>query len=96
MSRAAQSERWNHTSNILALLYNINRDHKRSSPMKPNDIHPFEKENSPEYTDEQRMLMLKEKFAVIKERVFGGKETKIKPFVPANIDPVTGKKKRNM
>lgn len=94
MSRSAQSERWNHTANYLAMLFNINRDPKRSSPLSPNEVHPFEKDNEPVYSEEQKTLILKEKFAVLKERVFGGREVKIKPFIPANIDPSTGKKRK--
>ena len=34
---------WNHTSSILALIANINRDRKkRSRPFEPREFHPME------------------------------------------------------
>lgn len=31
---------WPHTSSILCLLANVNRDHKRSRPFTPNQFNP--------------------------------------------------------
>lgn len=41
MARARQSESWNHTASILAMLVNVNRDSKRSRPAKPSEFHPL-------------------------------------------------------
>jgi hypothetical protein len=32
---------WNHTSHILALIANVNRDPKKSSAVKPEDLNPY-------------------------------------------------------
>ncbi len=40
MAEAVQRERWNHTSSILALLFNVNRS-PRSEPARPRDFNPF-------------------------------------------------------
>lgn len=41
MAKARQSESWNHTASILAMLVNVNRDSKRSRPAKPSEFHPL-------------------------------------------------------
>ena len=40
MAQAVQRERWNHTSSILALLFNVNRG-PRTEPARPKDFNPF-------------------------------------------------------
>ena len=40
MAEARQSEDWNHTAAILALLANCHRDPKKTRPFKPADFHP--------------------------------------------------------
>jgi hypothetical protein len=39
-AKAAQSDRWDHTSHLLALIYNVNTDGK-SRRLKPEDFHPL-------------------------------------------------------
>ena len=40
MADAKQTEEWNHTSAILAMLANAHRDPKKTRPFKPADFHP--------------------------------------------------------
>ncbi|HEY1068411.1 MAG TPA: hypothetical protein VGE52_19970 [Pirellulales bacterium] len=40
MAEGRTREAWNHTSALLALLANIHRDPKKTSPFKPADFHP--------------------------------------------------------
>lgn len=47
MAEGRVSERWDHTSQILCLLANVNRHRKRKpSPFKPADFHPFRRKQS--------------------------------------------------
>lgn len=39
-ANAKRIDQWDHTSQILSLIHNINRDPK-SSPSQPEDWHPF-------------------------------------------------------
>jgi len=41
MAEAAQRERWQHTSCVLAMLANVNRDPKRTRRFRPDDFNPF-------------------------------------------------------
>lgn len=43
MAEAKQRDAWNHTSQVLAMLYNCNRNPKRDRALKPADFHPFPK-----------------------------------------------------
>lgn len=49
MAEARQSDLWNHTAALLALLANAHRDPKKTRPLKPADFHPHRKPtlNSP-------------------------------------------------
>ena len=41
MSNARQSEKWNHTASLMALIANINRNtKKRRRPFQPKEFHP--------------------------------------------------------
>lgn len=40
MAEARQSDLWNHTAALLALLANAHRDPKKTRPLKPIDFHP--------------------------------------------------------
>ena len=42
MAEAHCRQAWNHTSALLALIYNIHRDPKRSSAKKPEDLNPHQ------------------------------------------------------
>jgi hypothetical protein len=41
MAEARQSDLWNHTAALLALLANAHRDPKKTRPLKPIDFHPY-------------------------------------------------------
>ena len=41
MAEGKCRERWNHTSAMLALIANANRDPKKSRVFKPEDFHPY-------------------------------------------------------
>ena len=41
MSEARLRKQWDHTSTILALIYNMNRDPRRSQARAPADFHPY-------------------------------------------------------
>jgi len=41
MVEGRRNDAWHHTSAVLAMLYNANRDPKRSRPKSPNDFHPY-------------------------------------------------------
>ena len=40
MAEGRQEEAWNHTSHLLAALYNVNRGPKQK-PLSPDYFHPF-------------------------------------------------------
>lgn len=40
MAKAAKSELWDHTSALLAMTANVNRNPK-DEPVKPHQFHPF-------------------------------------------------------
>lgn len=44
MAEARRQEAWNHTSTVLAMVYNANRDPKKTRAASPRDFHPFEKQ----------------------------------------------------
>jgi len=41
MVNGRQREMWNHTSHVLCLVANANRDPKRSKALKPSDFNPL-------------------------------------------------------
>ena len=43
MAEARMREDWRHTSSVMALIANSNRDPKKSRPLKPRDFDPFAK-----------------------------------------------------
>jgi hypothetical protein len=43
MAEARVDAEWNHTSAILAMLANINRDPKKHGPYRPEDFHPLKR-----------------------------------------------------
>lgn len=40
MAEGRSKVQWNHTSSVMALLFNVNRDPKRGKPAKPRDFNP--------------------------------------------------------
>jgi len=67
MAEARGRDNWAHTSAILALIANVNRDPKKTRPFKPADFDPYatkdRREDAIEVTD---MAVLKDAF--LKER----------------------------
>ena len=45
MAEARASEAWNHTSAILAMIANANRDPKKSKVFRPGDFNPYATEH---------------------------------------------------
>jgi len=46
MAEARVDAEWNHTSAILAMLANVNRDPKKHGPYRPEDFHPLNRRGS--------------------------------------------------
>lgn len=46
MAEARAKEKWQHTSGILCLIANVNRDPKKTRAFKPSDFNPFETKRS--------------------------------------------------
>jgi hypothetical protein len=42
MAEAKSRDNWNHTSSILALIINVNRNPKKQRAVKPNELNPHE------------------------------------------------------
>jgi hypothetical protein len=42
MAEECIRERWNHTSSLLAMLANANRDPKKGRALRPADFHPMQ------------------------------------------------------
>ncbi len=41
MAEAKRQEAWDHTSTVLAMIFNANRDPKRQTAARPIDFHPL-------------------------------------------------------
>ena len=48
MAEGRRRELWDHTASLLALLYNVNRDPRRSRAMRPEDFHPLRRPSKTE------------------------------------------------
>lgn len=46
MAEARGRDQWTHTSSVLALIANVNRDPKKTRPYKPSDFNPYEARRS--------------------------------------------------
>ena len=46
MTEGKTKESWQHTSSIMALIANVNRDPKKTKPFKPSDFDPMQKMTS--------------------------------------------------
>ena len=42
MAEAKSKDNWNHTSAILALIINVNRNPKKQRPLSPKELNPHE------------------------------------------------------
>ena len=43
MAESRSKDNWNHTSAVLALIINVNRDPKRHGAVSPKELNPHEK-----------------------------------------------------
>jgi hypothetical protein len=43
MAEAKSRDNWNHTSAVLALIINVNRDPKKQRAVKPKELNPHER-----------------------------------------------------
>lgn len=46
---------WGQTSQILALIYNVNRDPKKNKAVNPNDLNPFAPKAKPLKVSQDKM-----------------------------------------
>lgn len=64
MHEGAGQDRWSHTSAILCVIANANRDPKKSKQFKPSDFDPYEiakrKEKERHDADPESLAMLRE------------------------------------
>jgi len=63
MAEARGRDNWTHTSAILALIANVNRDPKKTRPLKPADFDPYTaKDRRDEAIEVTDMAVLKDAF----------------------------------
>jgi len=63
MAEARGRDNWAHTSAILALIANVNRDPKKTRPYKPSDFDPYSaKDKRDEVIEVTDMSILKDAF----------------------------------
>jgi hypothetical protein len=43
MAESRGKDNWNHTANILAMLFNVNRDPRKQRAVTPETFNPFER-----------------------------------------------------
>jgi hypothetical protein len=71
MAQAAARERWAHTSAVLALLANCNRDPKKTRAFKPSDFDPYAGSQAPA----QAIEVGKDNIGTLKAAFVGRKRT---------------------
>ena len=63
MAEARGRESWAHTSAVLALIANVNRDPKKTRPFKPSDFDPYSaKDRREEAIEVKDMAILRDAF----------------------------------
>ncbi|MCD6405999.1 MAG: hypothetical protein J7M19_09250 [Planctomycetes bacterium] len=62
MGEARSKEAWAHTSAVLAMTANINRDPKRTKAFKPADFNPYEVAKQKAVTGKADISVLKDVF----------------------------------
>jgi len=63
MAEARGRESWAHTSAILALIANVNRDPKKTRPFKPSDFDPYSaREKREDAIEVKDMAILRDAF----------------------------------
>jgi len=70
MAEGHAKDRWQHTSNIMALIANTNRDPKKTRPFKPSDFNPtISKTSAPE-----TIVVTKENISLLKHAFIGDRK----------------------
>ena len=68
MAEARARDNWAHTSAVLALIANVNRDPKKTRPFKPADFDPYAaKRTEAVVVDNENIGLLKQAFTKPKE-----------------------------
>ena len=63
MAEARWLEAWGHTSAVLALIANVNRDPKKTRPFKPSDFDPYSaRDKRDEAIEVKDMAILRDAF----------------------------------
>lgn len=71
MAEARSRDRWAHTSSLLAMLANVNRDPKRCRAFRPEDFDPHERRERSER--QRRSALIKgEGFAILRKVFIDG------------------------
>jgi hypothetical protein len=67
MAEGRSKEAWNHTSSMMALMANVNRDPKKGRAFTPADFNPFfEKTSRPDV-----IVVTKENVSLLKQAFLG-------------------------
>jgi len=68
MAEGRVDAEWNHTSAILAMLANVNRDPKKRGPYRPEDFHPLKRRGS-----SQGIRITRQNIGLLKKVFFEGR-----------------------
>jgi len=67
MGDGRRQDRWQHTSNLMALIANVNRDPKKGRPFRPSDFNPtLSKTSRPDV-----IVVTKENISLLKHAFLG-------------------------
>ena len=69
MAEGLGRERWTHTSVVMALIANVNRDPKKTRPFKPEQFNPYAN------TDRRHMKADKQTLALLRQALEAGKDS---------------------
>ena len=73
MSEAHSRYAWAHTSSVMALVANVNRDPKKHGPFKPSDFDPHKQKKSDLVLPKRGIGVLKKVFVDRMKRKAGAK-----------------------
>lgn len=59
MADAAGRERWGHTTAVMCLIANVNRDPKKGRPFRPSDFDPYAKADAKRPATAEDLMMLR-------------------------------------
>lgn len=60
MAEAVGRQRWMHTSTLMALIANVNRDPKKGRAFRPPDFDPYARTDRRRVADKNDMAMLRQ------------------------------------